>query len=75
MYSISPWFWVFAAGLAFTVLWPADARMLPAYAVARLQLVWINFYMRSLSYWMWLQFPRPRPPFRFVPVQDRKPLK
>lgn len=27
--------------------------------------------MRAVAYRLWLQLPKPRPLFRFVPVQDR----
>ena len=75
MYEVSPWFWLMVAATVFYVLWPADAQLLPHWVRLRLQLFGLNSYMRARAFGMWLQFPRPRPPFRYVPIQDRKPLR
>lgn len=75
MYEISPYFWLFFAGALFVVLFPADANILPRLISIRVQLFFINLYLRVYAFHLWLQFPKPRPPFRFIPVQDRKPLR
>jgi hypothetical protein len=75
MYEISPLFWFFFAGAAFAILYPADAEMLPRYLSVRVQLFLINTYLRVFAFYLWLRLPTPRPPFRFIPVQDREPLK
>lgn len=62
--------WV-AIGVTCLVLFPVDLQLLPQWLRLRLQLFWINSYMRGFAFWLWLKLPRPRPPFRFIPMQDR----
>lgn len=64
--------WVSVALVA-ALLFPQDCLRLPTWAWLQLKLIWINNYMRVMAFGMWLQLPKPRPPFRFIPVQDRKP--
>ncbi len=64
------WLWWVALAAA-VALFPVDAQLLPVWLALRLRLWWINATMRVMAYRLWLQLPKPRPPFRFVPVQDR----
>jgi len=72
MYEISPYFWVFLFGGICAVLWPVDAQLFPTWVVLRSQLFFINTYLRVWAFFVWLQLPSPRPPYRFIPVQDRE---
>lgn len=67
--------WIYVALLVMTVaLFPVDVELLPVWLSFRLRLFLINSYMRAFAFHLWWQLPKPRPPFRFLPVQNRKNL-
>ncbi|MGA0021075.1 hypothetical protein [Vulcanococcus sp.] len=70
--SLAPYLWV-AVALVAWLLYPTDVELLPDWLRLRLQLWWINRRMQAFALWLWWKLPRPRPPFRYIPVQERKP--
>lgn len=68
--SLLLWTWVTMLVVA-VVLFPVDAELLPVWLSLRVRLFLINAYMRAFALRLWWQLPKPRPPFRYIPVQNR----